>query len=137
MTYIVNITLFLIALCAIFILFKKKIGSKITPPLGNNASPDHLKAQEEYNILHNKEEEIQSLTLEERIELSWAFLLNITEQVMSRFSMSDQKKVDEAGLILSKNGVRYQHNVSEEARIVQSIIKSRGKDQEVEQSRSL
>ena len=38
-------------------------------------------------------------TLQEKIELSWAFLTNITEQVMSRFSAQDQKKVEDANYV--------------------------------------
>lgn len=121
--------------CHIFLLKRIRVGvsrKSITK------SPEHQHAQELYDQRHEKnEEEIQSLTLEERIELSWAFLLNITEQVMSRFSQSDQEKVIEAGHKLSQNGARYIHNVSEEARAVQNIVKTRDKIIEVDQSRSV
>ncbi|WP_322776053.1 DUF2660 domain-containing protein [Candidatus Megaera venefica] len=87
-----------------------------------------------YNQNRHKEDEDKSLTLQEKIELSWAFLTNITEQVMNRFSNQDQQKVENAGQALSKNGAKYQHNVNREANIVQAVIKTRVKDQNKGQS---
>ena len=45
-----------------------------------------------------------------------------------------QQKVEEAGNTLSKNGAKYQHNVNKEVSVVQSIIKTRTKDQNKDQS---
>lgn len=97
-------------------------------------SPADQQAQEVYNQNRHKEDEDKSLTLQEKIELSWAFLTNITEQVMNRFSNQDQQKVENAGQALSKNGAKYQHNVNREANIVQAVIKTRVKDQNKGQS---
>lgn len=98
-------------------------------------SPADQHSQEVYNQNRHKEDEDKSLTLQERIELSWAFLTNITEQVMNRFSNQDQQKVENAGHALSKNGAKYQHNVNQEANIVQAVIKTRVKDQNKEQNK--
>ena len=99
-------------------------------------SPADQHAQEVYNQNRHKEDEDKSLTLQEKIELSWAFLTNITEQVMSRFSAQDQQKVEDAGQTLTKNGAKYQHNVNREADIVKAVIKTRVKEQNKDQSLS-
>ena len=93
-------------------------------------------SQELYDQARHKEDEDKTLTLQEKIELSWAFLTNITEQVMSRFSAQDQKKVEDAGQALTKNGAKYQHNVNREADIVKAVIKTRVKEQNKDQSLS-
>ena len=93
-------------------------------------------SQELYDQARHKEDEDKSLTLQEKIELSWAFLTNITEQVMNRFSAQDQKKVEDVGQTLTKNGAKYQHNVNREADIVKAVIKTRVKEQNKDQSLS-
>lgn len=72
-------------------------------------------AQDQYDqVKHAEEEEEKKLTLEERIEMSWQFLTNITEMVMNRFSASDKQQVHEAGLAMQKNGMEYLHDVDME-----------------------
>jgi hypothetical protein len=126
-----NIILLVICGVVAFILIKRMRsgGKKIA-----HLSPADQQAQEVYNQNRHKEDEDKSLTLQEKIELSWAFLTNITEQVMNRFSNQDQQKVENAGQALSKNGAKYQHNVNREANIVQAVIKTRVKDQNKGQS---
>lgn len=126
-----NIVLLVICGVVAFILIKRmRAGGKKTVRL----TPEDLRAQELYNQNRHKEDEDKNLTLQEKIELSWAFLTNITEQVMNRFSNQDQQRVEDAGHILSKNGAKYQHNVNREATIVQEVIKTRVKDQNKDQS---
>jgi hypothetical protein len=48
--------------------------------------------------------------MQEKIQLSWQFLINIKNQVMQKFSETDLEKVQRAGTILSENGMKYQHN---------------------------
>jgi hypothetical protein len=126
-----NIILLLVVAVVAFILIKRmrSNGKKVV-----HLSPKDQHSQELYDQARHNEDEDKSLTLQEKIELSWAFLTNITEQVMNRFSNQDQQKVESAGQILSKNGAKYQHNVNREAQIVQAVIKTRVKDQNKDQS---
>lgn len=81
------------------------------------------KAQEQYlHLKHKDEEKEQTLSMEERIQLSWQFLKNITDKVLSNFSKQDQKMVHKQGEILINNGMSYQHNV--ELEIKQNIAHS-------------
>lgn len=126
-----NIILLIVCGVVALILIKRmRAGGKKAAHL----SPADQHAQEVYNQNRHKEDEDKSITLQEKIELSWAFLINITEQVMNRFSSQDQQKVEDAGQALSKNGAKYQHNINREANIVQAVIKTRVKDQNKDQS---
>ena len=128
-----NIFLLLVVSVIAFILIKRmRSGGKKNVHL--SVVDQH--SQELYDQARHKEDEDKSLTLQEKIELSWAFLTNITEQVMSRFSAQDQKKVEDAGQTLTKNGAKYQHNVNREADLVKAVIKTRVKEQNKDQSLS-
>jgi hypothetical protein len=131
MSFTFNIVLLLVCAVVAFILLRRMLGGgkKVI-----QVSSEDQRAQELYNQRHHKEDEDKSLTLQEKIELSWAFLINITEQVMNRFSSQDQQKVEAAGRMLGKNGAKYQHNVDMEAKIVQQVIKARTRDQNKDQS---
>lgn len=83
------------------------------------------KAQENYyHTKHKDEEEEKSLTMEERVQLSWEFLVNITDKVLNSFSKGDQEKVREAGIKMNKNGMTYQHDVNQEIKQNVSKVKS-------------
>ena len=129
-----NILLLLVVSVVAFILIKRmrSPGSKKNVHL--SVADQH--SQELYDQARHKEDEDKSLTLQEKIELSWAFLTNITEQVMNRFSAQDQKKVEDVGQTLTKNGAKYQHNVNREADIVKAVIKTRVKEQNKDQALS-
>lgn len=134
MSFSFNIFLLLVVSVIAFILIKRmrSPGSKKNVHL--SVADQH--SQELYDQARHKEDEDKSLTLQEKIELSWAFLTNITEQVMNRFSAQDQKKVEDVGQTLTKNGAKYQHNVNREADIVKAVIKTRVKEQNKDQSLS-
>jgi hypothetical protein len=88
----------------------------------NSASSSNITG--ELNIAGNKlqkEEDKKTLTLQERIELSWKFLYEITELVINRFSRDDINYVNELGRILLNKGMRYEHVV--DLGIKQSISK--------------
>ena len=89
-------------------------------------------AQKLYNVQKHKTDEKKTLTLQEKIELSWQFLVNIKNQVLEKFSKPDQEKVMRAGTILAENGMKYQHDVDQEIRVRQEFSKSvtKSKDQE-------
>ena len=134
MSFSFNIFLLLVVSVIAFILIKRmrSPGSKKNVHL--SVADQH--SQELYDQARHKKDEDKSLTLQEKIELSWAFLTNITEQVMNRFSAQDQKKVEDVGQTLTKNGAKYQHNVNREADIVKAVIKTRVKEQNKDQSLS-
>lgn len=51
----------------------------------------------------------KKLSLQERIELSWKFLYEITEIVLNKFSSEDRQQVEEIGRNLSEQGMKYEH----------------------------
>ncbi len=81
-------------------------------------------AQKTYNIQKNTDEE-KTLTMQERIELSWQFLVNIKNQVMQKFSETDLEKVQRAGTILSEHGMKYQHNAELEIIVNKEMSKTK------------
>ena len=81
-------------------------------------------AQKTYNIQKNTDEE-KTLTMQERIELSWQFLVNIKNQVMQKFSETDLEKVHRAGTILSEHGMKYQHNAELEIIVSTEMSKTK------------
>jgi hypothetical protein len=134
MSFSFNIFLLLVVSVIAFILIKRMRSSGSKKNVHLSVADQH--SQELYDQARHKEDEDKSLTLQEKIELSWAFLTNITEQVMNRFSAQDQKKVEDVGQTLTKNGAKYQHNVNREADIVKAVIKTRVKEQNKDQSLS-
>lgn len=87
-----------------------------------------------YDQKRHKGDEDKKINLQEKIELSWAFLVNITEQVMNRFSQEDQQKVENAVHTLAMHGAKYQHNVDGEAKVVQHVVRAREQEQNKDQS---
>lgn len=51
------------------------------------------------------------LSAKERLELSWKFLYEITEIVISKFSNQDKQEIINSGSILFNAGMRYEHVV--------------------------
>jgi hypothetical protein len=125
------ILLIVLGVGVIFMLVKVKSElAKNNKSKANNFTPA---VANKNNIL--QKDETKNLSLEEKINLSWGFLINITEQVLTNFSKQDQKKVDMAGDVLLKNGVRYQHNVESEAKTTLHIINTREKSKDQSLSR--
>ena len=133
---IANIILLITLGFAAFIVFQRMRGGHAKP---KSAPPVDPAAQSAYNKTNVAMEEEVDLTLQERIELSWQFLTNITEQIMNRFSAKDQQQVYKAGQQLAKNGAKYQHDVHQEAHFTQQVIKTRviqqNKDKDASRSR--
>ena len=126
------IALLLIIVCAVGYYFFVRPSSfkKVvhTPPVDPQAQA--LYDQSKYN----KEDEEQSLTMQERIELSWQFLIDIKNQVLSKFSGPDQQKVHQAGKKMAEHGMRYQHDI--EMGIKRDVVQARSitKEQQKDQS---
>jgi len=106
MSNLLNIVLLVLAGFALLYLLIKR--GKQQPKVKKIIVVDP-EAQKTYNIQKNTDEE-KTLTMQERIELSWQFLVNIKNQVMQKFSETDLEKVQRAGTILSEHGMKYQHN---------------------------
>ncbi|ABV74642.1 hypothetical protein A1C_01655 [Rickettsia akari str. Hartford] len=100
----------LIAICCLALLFLmyKKIAARkktILPAEGGNIDNSPNVA------LNSQKPENKKLTLQERIELSWKFLYDITEVILNKFSKEDVMQVNKCGQVLFENGVRYEHVV--------------------------
>ncbi|WP_341763510.1 DUF2660 domain-containing protein [Candidatus Tisiphia endosymbiont of Beris chalybata] len=93
----------LLAVIAIFIYFFYKL-RKSTAVSENG--------QENYptnTIVYNREVYIKKLSLQERIELSWKFLYEITELIVTKFSTEDKNALNIEGHRLLTNGMKYEH----------------------------
>ncbi len=74
----------------------------------------NLTVKSEAQIIYEnkKNQKIQAaMSQDEKIELSWKFLYDITEIVLNKFFPKDREEVHEAGAELAKNGMRYEHIV--------------------------
>ena len=94
--------------------------------------PEDPKAQAAYDKKKHSEEK-KTLTLQEKIELSWNFLFTIKDKIMERFSNSDKKTMYEAGYKLLENGMKYEHDVNlsvqQDRSKVKAITKTKKKKQ--------
>ncbi|AVP87768.1 hypothetical protein phytr_8360 [Candidatus Phycorickettsia trachydisci] len=50
-----------------------------------------------------------SISLQNKITLSWEFIYNITERILKLFTPDDRKQVQEAGKVLLDFGTKYEH----------------------------
>ncbi|NRB10456.1 MAG: DUF2660 domain-containing protein [Rickettsiaceae bacterium] len=73
--------------------------------------PKDPKAQALYEQQKKETSEDKSLSLQERIELSWQFPKNVKNHVLNKFSKTDQEKVKKAGEKLTEYGMKYEHDV--------------------------
>ncbi len=133
MSNLLNVVL-LIAAGIVLVLMYMKLKKEKEPKLKKVVVVDP-EAQQLYATQKHKTDEEKTLTMQEKIELSWQFVVNIKNQVLEKFSKTDQEKVVRAGTILLEHGMKYQHDVELEVRINQeSKAKSVTKSKEQEQS---
>ena len=134
MSTIINIILLVVLAVAAYFIYtemtRKKSPNTATPDAKDTLSQGDYEAKK-----HPKDEEV-SLTMEERVELSWNFLTNITEQILNKFTKTDREKVHDAGAKMNKHGMSYQHDVSQEAQKTIGIVKSRTREQNQSKGRS-
>lgn len=64
-------------------------------------------AQQAYDQSHKSS--VKPMTFKEKLELSWQFLYDITDTVLSKFSTADQDEALNIGRILLENGGHYEH----------------------------
>lgn len=135
MSNLLNVVL-LIAAGIVLVLMYIKLKKEKEPTLKKVVVIDP-EAQQLYATQKHKTDEEKTLTMQEKIELSWQFVVNIKNQVLEKFSKTDQEKVVRAGTILLEHGMKYQHDVELEIRVRQeSKAKSVTKSKEQEQSMS-
>lgn len=128
MSNIINIILLITLPIAAFFLYRRiRNGSRNN---GINVNFDRAQSQEAYAAKKYPKDEEVSLSLEEKINLSWQFLTNITEQILNKFSKQDKDTIYEAGQKMNKHGMTYQHNINQEAKLTVNVIRSRIKKQE-------
>lgn len=104
-----NITIIApVALVVILLIWKFGKGS-IGGGEGNAAyiQKNDPNAQSTYE--ESRENGKKPLTLKERLELSWQFLYEITDIVLSKFSTADQETALDIGKTLLQNGGHYEH----------------------------
>lgn len=56
-----------------------------------------------------KKSRARAISGDEKLELSWKFLYDITEMVVNKFSKKDKDETHEAGKKLAENGASYEH----------------------------
>jgi hypothetical protein len=82
---------------------------------------DDPNAQGKYDSIKNPQH--KTLSAKELLELSWAFLYDLTEVVLNKFSSTDQNKVMECGRTMVKNGMKYQHIIEDDPALIESYVK--------------
>ena len=96
-----------LALLLIFLMYRKIAARKknVLPTEGGNIDDSPNVA------LNSQKPGNKKLTLQEKIELSWKFLYDITEVILNKFSKEDVIQVNKCGQVLLEHGVRYEHIV--------------------------
>lgn len=95
-----------LALLIIFLIYNIVSRKKNTKSSGKDDFDDSQNV-----ALNSKNQDNKKLTLQERIELSWKFLYDITEIILNKFSKEDIILVNKCGRVLLENGGRYEHVV--------------------------
>ncbi len=104
----------------VYLLFKKSFSN--TEGNVKYIQKGDPEAQQKYFNL--KFPSIQSLSAKELLELSWKFLYDITEIVLNRFSVRSQKELMKYGRVMVKHGMKYQHVVDSNPRVIESYKKA-------------
>lgn len=99
-----------VAVCALgAVFFVKRVGSN--KKNATNTYKHDSAAQTLYDQKKNNTKDVQTLTMEQRLELSWQFLYEITEFVLNKFTEEDKQEVHKLGEHLAQANMRYQHIV--------------------------
>ena len=110
MNVLTLIILVLLLITMAFFLFRKK-------PVGNSAKDLEVSKMASFNPNDGGEEvpwkqsSDLNISQEEKVELSWSFLYEITDFVLQHFSAEDKQELKEIGEILQSGGMNYQHVV--------------------------
>lgn len=105
----------------VFFLLKKNTGLSSADGNVEYIKKGDISAQMNYNKI--KHPEGPSISMKDLLELSWKFLYDITETVLNKFSVRDQQETLQNGRELVKLGVKYQHVVDSNPKVVESYTK--------------
>ena len=100
--------------------------SKTNSPDSSNGNEKYIQkgdptAQTAYNKI--KFPTGPSISMKELLELSWKFLYDITETVLNKFSIRDQQETMKQGRVMVETGMKYQHVVDSNPKVVESYTK--------------
>lgn len=112
--YIIGIVVLLILGFFFFRSGSKGGNFKYVPKGDPNAQGEYMKM---------KFPKLSMLSAKEILDLSWKFLYDITEVILSKFSVRDQQEIVKQGRIMVDNGMRYQHVVDSNPKIVDLYAK--------------
>lgn len=117
-----------IVILAILFFVNKKFNSKAE---GNYDYYKHgdQNAQMQYN--DKKYPKGPLLSLEQLANLSWKFLYDITEVILSKFSVKDQHEVKKCGKIMLDNGAKYNHIVEDNPKVIALYTQRYAQEQKV------
>jgi len=104
----------------IFLLLKKKTSGYSEGNAAYTAKEDP-EAQGKY--INIKFPKITAISTKELIDLSWKFLYDITETVLNKFSVRDQQETLDQGRVMVQNGMKYQHIVDRNPKVVETYTK--------------
>jgi hypothetical protein len=133
MDLIIFVVISIVVLGLVYLAYKKLNLSK----KAERAHTQDANAQAVYESTKNHPEENKTLTLQERLSLSWQFLRNIKQQVLEKFSKDDQAKMEQLGNLLLEYGMTYKHDPNMEVK--QNIMQTKAisKDKQKDQSMSM
>ena len=127
---ITNIVLGIVGFVLIIVFFVKRSASS----RGQKAL-DSNKDGQSAAYYQKKQNNDQKLTLQEKLELSWKFLYEITEIVVNKFSPQDRQTVQEIGKNLADGGMKYDHvidlGIKPEVNRVQNLEHEKKQDQSI------
>ncbi len=118
MTYAIGAIAFIVI---VYFLTKKSATSTTTEGNAQYPQKGDSGAQSQYNKI--KFPQTQSLSVKELLELSWKFLYDITETVLNKFSVRDQQESLKQGRVMVEHGMKYQHVVDSNPKVVESYTK--------------
>ena len=105
MSYIIIVITIVVLIVFAILFFRKNANSTLETEVKNVITNDTN------GLITNKQTENKKLTIQERLELSWKFLYEITEKIINNFSNEDKETVNIIGVSLLNNGMRYEHVV--------------------------
>ena len=105
MSYAIIVVAILVLIVFAILFFRKNANSTVATEVKNVITNDTNA------LITNKQTENKKLTIQERLELSWKFLYEITEKIINNFSNEDKEAVNIIGVSLLNNGMRYEHVV--------------------------
>ena len=125
-----NIVLGIVGLILIVVFFVKRSGGA-----RGQKAVDSIKNDQSAAYYQKKQNNDQKLTLQEKLELSWKFLYEITEIVVNKFSPQDRQTVQEIGKNLADGGMKYDHvidlGIKPEVNKVQNLEHEKKQDQSI------